>query len=105
MSRLSCVIDAFFSSMRTATNAPSAAPKRIRETGGTGPGLSLEKGAERASAKEHLRLAAGAGTTGTGGGGGGSTCVKVVPGVLRPTRCLAASAIAQKGRKRSGVLL
>ena len=38
----------------TAPPAPTAAPKRIRETGGTGPGLSLEKGAERAIGKRSI---------------------------------------------------
>ena len=103
MSRLSCVIDAFFSSMRTATNAPSAAPKLIRETGARGRGSRWRRAPNARSAKEAFALGRGGRHRGRGRRGGGSTCEKVVPGVLRPTRCLAASAIAQKGRKRSGV--
>ena len=94
----------FFSSMHQPHHLrrpprPSGSERR----GARGRGSRWRRAPNARSAKEAFALGRGGRHRGRGRRGGGSTCEKVVPGVLRPTRCLAASAIAQKGRKRSGV--
>ena len=78
-------------------------PSGSERRGARGRGSRWRRAPNARSAKEAFALGRGDRHRGRGRRGGGSTCEKVVPGVLRPTRCLAASAIAQKGRKRSGV--
>ena len=86
MSRLSCVIDAFFSNRTRRPHHLRRAPRPSgSERRGHGAGALAGEGRRtRDRQKKHLRLAAGAGTAGAGGGAGEAPARRSSPACSGP---------------------